>query len=37
VGAHGGGVVAAMEEEGETISGEGESVMALMEGKVGGG
>ena len=37
VGAHGGGAVAAMEEEGETISGEGETVMALMERKVGGG
>jgi len=37
VGAHSGGAATAIEEEGETINGEGESVMAQMEGKVGGG
>jgi len=36
-GAYGRGAASAMEEEGETINGEEESVTMLIEGKAGGG
>ena len=37
MGACDGGATAAIKEEGETISGEGESLMALKDGKIGDG